>query len=133
MRTGEYLYSLDPDPKDAQEPDAALSDFRNVDHWETWGAPNSTKKRGLGFRAPLKVHVEKRILQARRSLKKATGVNNAGKARKSIPTSSFSVRKRAASTESKQAGTTRTLFQVMDVEPAWDSEVHEVLGVFAFY
>ena len=133
MRTGEYLYPLGFDPNDAPEPDAALADFRNVDHSETWGVPNSTKKRGPGFRAPLKVHVDKRIVRARRTFKKAKGVNDAAKARKSIPTSSFSVRKRAASTESKQASTTRTLFRVIDDELAWDSDIHEVLGVFAFY
>ena len=43
MRTGEYLYPLGPDPIDAPKPDAALADFRNVDHAETWGVPNSTK------------------------------------------------------------------------------------------
>ena len=67
MRTGEYLYPLGPDPNDAPEPDASLADFRNVDHSETWGVPNSTKKRGPGFRAPLKVHVDKRILRTRRT------------------------------------------------------------------
>ena len=36
---------------------------------------------------------------------------------------------RAASTESQQASTTRTLLQVMDDEPAGDSEVKEILGV----
>ena len=72
MRTGEYLYPLGPDPKDAPEPDAALADFRNVGHSETWGVPNSTKKRGAGFRAPLRVHVDKRILRARRTIKKKT-------------------------------------------------------------
>ena len=130
MRTGEYLYPLRPDPNDTPEPDAALADFRNVAHSETWGVPNSTKKRGTGFRAPLRVHVDKRIMRARRSIKKkAPGVKNTVKARKALRTSSFSVRERAASTDSKQAVTTRTLLQVMDDEPAWDGEIHEVLGV----
>ena len=133
MRTGEYLYPLGPDPKDAPEPDAALADFRNVDHSETWGVPNSTKKHGAGFRAPLRVHVDKRILRARHTIKKKTaGGKNAVKAHPALRTSSFSVRKRAASTDSKQAFTTRTLLQVMDDEPAWDGEINEVLGVFVY-
>ena len=127
LRTGEYLYPLGPDPKDAPEPDAALADFRNVDHSETWGVPNSIKKRGAGFRAPLRVHVDKRILCARRTIKKKTGKDkNAVKASPELRTSSFSVRKRAASTDSKQVFTTRTLLQVMDDEPAWDGEINEV-------
>ena len=89
MRTGEYYYLLRPDPIDAPEPDATLANFRNGDHSETWGVPNSTKKRGPAFRAPLKVHVDKRILRAVRTFKKAKGDYDAVKARKSIPTSSF--------------------------------------------
>ena len=35
MRTGEYLYPLGLDPKDAPDQDASLADFRNVHHSET--------------------------------------------------------------------------------------------------
>ena len=104
-----------------------------MDHSEIWGVPNSTKKRGAGFRAPLRVHVDKRILRARRTIKKNTvGDKNAVKARPTLRTSSFPVRKRAASKDSKQAFTTRTLLQVMDDEPAWEGEINEVLGVYVY-
>ena len=133
LRTGEYLYPLGPDPNNAPEQDVALADFRNVDHSETWGVPSSTKKRSPGFRAPLRVHMDQRILRARRTIKKKTaGDKNAVTARPALRTSSFSVRKRAASTDSKQAVTTRTLLQVMDDEPAWDGEINKVLGVFVY-
>ena len=76
------------------------------------------------------MHVDKRILRARRSIKKkAPGVKNTVKASKALRTSSFSVRQQAASRDSKHAVTTRTLLQVMDDEPARDGEINEVLGV----
>ena len=63
IRTGEYLYPLGPDPIDAPKPDAALVDFRNVDHAETWGVPNSTKKHGESFHSLSGVRVDERILR----------------------------------------------------------------------
>ena len=80
------------------------------------------------MRAPLKVHVDKRILRARCSIKKRTVGGNAVTPRSALQTSSFSVRKRRASTESKQAYTTRTLLQVMDDDPSWDNDIYKVLG-----
>ena len=133
MRTGEYLYPLGPDPLDAPKLEAALADVRNVDHPETWGVPSSSKKRRAVLHAPLRVHVDKRILRARRTIKKkTTGGKNAAKARPALCTSSFSVRMRAASTDSKQANTTRTLLRVMDDEPAWEGDINEVIGVFVY-
>ena len=133
MRTGEYLYPLGPDPLDAPKLEAALAGVRNVDHPETWGVPSSSKKRGAVSRAPLRVHVDKRILRARRTIKKkTTGGKSAAKAHPALRTRSFSVRMRAASTDSKQANTTRTLLRVMDDEPAWESDINEVIGVFVY-
>ena len=128
MVTGEYLYSLRHKVKNAQEPDAALGDFSNVDYSETWGVLNSTKKRGCGFRAPLNAHADRRIVSACRSFRKALCDTNVATGLNLLPTSSFFVCKRAASTESKRANTTCTLLCLMD-EPEWDSGANEDLGM----
>ena len=133
MRTGEYFFPLRPDPIDLPDPDAFLENFRNIDHAETLGVPNSTKKRGPGFRTSLGSHLDKPMFRARRSIKKAALLSNAAKTRNVKPTSSVAVRKRTASAESEQACAIGSKLQVMNDKPIWDSSVDEMRGACAFY
>ena len=128
MRTGEYFFPLRPDPFDAPEPDAALADFRNVDHSETWGVPNSTKKSASLFRTPLGAHFDKRILCARRSIKKAVAVANAAKACNVKPTSFVAVRKRASFAKREQADAIFPKVQWKGYELIWDCSDDEMRG-----
>ena len=136
MHTGEYLYPLRPDPMDAPKPDAALADFRNVDHAETWGVPNSTKKRGESFHSLLGVRVDKQILRTRRSIKKRTALTSGLSQRGANPArfiASRSARKRSSSAKSKQADTTRSFLKVLEDEPNLDSYIDEMCGACAYY
>ena len=133
MRTGEYFFPLRLDPIDLPDPDASLENFRNVDHAETWGVPNSTKKRGPGFRTSLGYNLDKPMLRARRSIKKPSVVSNAAKTRNVKPTSFVAVRKRTASAESEKTGAIGSKIQVMNDKPIWDSSVDEMRGACAFY
>ena len=123
MRTGDYLFPLLPDSIDESESDAALTGFRNVYHAETWGVPESTKKRRPLFRT---------FLRARRFIQTKTAAANATNACFAKPFSFIAVRKRAASAESEQADAIRSKLQVKDNEPISDSTVDEMPGTFVF-
>ena len=127
MRTGEYLYPLGPDPNDAPKPDA--------DHAQTWGVPNSTKSHGISLNSLLGVRVDKRILRARRSIKKRTEVTSALSGRGANPTRVIPNRlahKRSSSAESKKADTTRSFLKVLEDEPNLDSYIDEICGACTY-
>ena len=133
MHTGKYFYPLRPDPMDSSKLEAALADICNADYAGTRIVPNSIKKHDVVSRAPLRVHVDKQILHARRTIKRKTvGNQHAVKERPALRTSSFAVRLRSASTDSQPANITRTLLQVMDDEPTWEGDINEILGASVY-